>query len=147
MYVRIGRFPEEDSDAEREVDVVVHPYDTWNMDHTVALIALPLLKQLKETKHGVPYVDYEDMPEHLQYISRQYDPRATSDLFNGWDDFNHEFDHQVKVWNWMMDEMIWAMEQMTDDDVDLDVMYSKPYNDRMDNGLRLFGKYFRALWD
>lgn len=148
MYARIGRFPDEDSDTEREIDVIVHSYDTWSADHTIALIALPLLKQLKETKQGVPYVDYEDMPEHLQYNPRQYDARAVEDLFNKWDDFNHEFDHQVKVWDWMMDEMIWAMDQLVnEDEVDPEVWYSKEFNDRMSNALRLFGKYFRSLWD
>ena len=146
MYVRIGRFPEDDSDAEREVDIVVHAYDTWNADHTIALIALPLLKQLKETKHGVPYMDYEDMPEHLQYIPKQYS--SNYELFPEDDMWEPEFDRQVQVWNWMMDEMIWAMDQLANDDqVDADVWYSREHGERMDNGLRLFGKYFRSLWD
>lgn len=145
MKVCIG--PYKDS-GKRKEEVHIHDYDTWSMDHTLALIALPMLKQLKETKHGVPYVDYEDMPEHLQYIYRQYDPRAAGDLFNGWDDFDHEFDHQVKVWDWILDEMIWAMDQIANEDrVNLDVWYSKPFNDRIQNALKLFGKYYRSLWD
>lgn len=34
--------------------IIIHPWDTWNMDHTLALIILPMLKQLKATKHGYP---------------------------------------------------------------------------------------------
>ena len=143
MKVYIGPYKEDDSP--RKESIHIHDYDTWNMDHSLALIALPMLKQLKETKHGVPYMDYEDMPEHLQYIHRQHDPRAADDLFNKGDDFGEEFDHQVKVWDWMMDEMIWAMEQVIDDDIehiaDID------HHERVGNGLKLFGKYYRSLWD
>ena len=143
MKVYLGPYKEN-----RKEQIHIHDYDTWNMDDTLAMIILPMLKQLKATKHGVPYMDYEDMPEHLQYISRQYDPRAVGDLFNNWNDFDHEFDHQVKVWDWMMDEMIWAMDQIANEDrVSLDVWYTKEHSKRLDNGLRLFGKYYRSLWD
>ena len=54
---------------------VIHPkidyvkidrWDTWSMDHTLAFIILPMLKQLKADKHGAPFVDDEDVPEHLR---------------------------------------------------------------------------------
>ena len=31
--------------------------------------------------------------------------------------------------------------------IKIDHVGLKAYNDRIDNGLRLFGKYFRTLWD
>ena len=70
-----------------------------------------------------------------------------------------------------MDEMIWAHEQLLDDDNDsqfydhseahdpfddinaqirkikVDRKGLKAHHDRINNGLRLFGKYYRALWD
>ena len=143
MKVYIGPYKEDDSS--RKESIHIHDYDTWNMDHTLALIALPMLKQLKETKHGVPYMDYEDMPEHLQYIPRQYDQRAIGDLFNKWDDFDHEFERQVDVWDWMMDEMIWSMEQVLEDSIEHEL--DTEHHDRVYNGLKLFGKYYRSLWD
>lgn len=143
MKVYIG--PYKDKGKRRE-EVTIHNYDTWSMDHTLALIALPMLKQLKDTKHGVPNVDYEDMPSHLQYIQKQYS--QTYELFPADDMWEPEFDRQVQVWDWMMDEMIWAMDQIANEDrVNLDVWYSKPYNDRIQNALKLFGKYYRSLWD
>ena len=143
MKVYIG--PYKDDNDKRKVQVNLHDYDTWNMDHTLALIALPMLKQLKATKHGVPYMDCEDMPEHLVYTRRQYDQRAIEDLFNKWDDFDHEFERQVEVWDWMLDEMIWAMEQVIEDDIDH--ISDIEHNERVANGLKLFGKYYRSLWD
>lgn len=143
MKVCIG--PYKDKGARKE-QVHIHDYDTWSMDHTLALIALPMLKQLKETKYGVPGIDYEDMPTHLQYIEKQYS--QTYELFPENDMWEPEFDRQVQVWDWIMDEMIWAMDQLVNEDkVDPEVWYSKPFNDRIHNGLRLFGKYYRSLWD
>lgn len=144
MKVFIGPYKEDDSP--RKESIHLHDYDTWNMDHTLALIALPMLKQLKATKHGVPYMDHADMPKHLQYICRQYDQRAIGDLFNEWDDFGHEFERQIEVWDWMMDEMIWAMDQVVNDD-DIEHIADTEYHDRVSNGLKLFGKYYKSLWD
>ena len=39
--------------------VKIDEYDTWNMDGTLADIILPMLKQIKESKHGSPNVDGE----------------------------------------------------------------------------------------
>ena len=43
--------------------VKIDRWDTWSMDHTLGMIALPMLRQLKATKHGAPLVDDEDVPE------------------------------------------------------------------------------------
>jgi exonuclease V gamma subunit len=51
MKIEIG--PYEDN-QDRTVDIQIDPYDTWNMDHTLAMIIAPMLKQLKATKHGYP---------------------------------------------------------------------------------------------
>ena len=37
------------------------------MDRTLAHIIIPMLKQLKETKHGSAMVDDEDLPPHMQH--------------------------------------------------------------------------------
>jgi glutamate-1-semialdehyde aminotransferase len=54
-----------------------------------------MLKQLKENKHGAPFTDDEDVPEHLR--STTAEPKE-----NEWDtDSNH-----FLRWDWIMDEMI-----------------------------------------
>ena len=45
----------------RTVYVKIDKYDTWSMDHTLSLIIVPMLKQLKATQHGSPNVDDEDL--------------------------------------------------------------------------------------
>jgi hypothetical protein len=54
--------------SKRKIDIRIDTHDTWSMDHTLGLIILPMLKQLKETKHGSPFVDDVDVPEELQYL-------------------------------------------------------------------------------
>ena len=131
--------------SKRKVEVRIDAHDTWSMDHTLALIILPMLKQLKETKHGSPFVDDADVPEELQYLQA---PKTDDELWAV------NPDHH-KRWDWIISEMIWAFEQIVDEDSDsiyfndgiLDVEKWKAYNARIDNGTRLFGVYYRGLWD
>ena len=147
------------------------------MDHTLSYIILPMLKQLKEKKHGAPFTDDEDVPEHLR--STAAEPKE-----NEWDtDSNH-----FLRWDWVMDEMIYAFECQLDDSweekywtgewgktiwTESDHTYPNPVTgvmektytmdntgdrecdwdglkleqDRINNGFRLFGKYYQGLWD
>ena len=152
--------------------VKIDRYDTWSMDHTLAHIVLPMLKQLQATKHGSPNVDDEDAPEHLRST-------AAPAKENEWDiDDNH-----FKRWDWALGEMIFAFECKVDDSWqdafrsgEMDIVWvkeekthngqqlsrmTKGPNDtykcdyegmqvveaRIQNGFRLFGKYYQALWD
>lgn len=99
MKVFLG--PYKDDDTERKVEVCIHDYDTWSMDHTLSLIALPMLKQLKETKHGAPYVDLEDVPPQLHPKTKIGDYQTDDTHFERWD--------------YVMDEMIFAFESQNND--------------------------------
>lgn len=104
----------------RKIKVKIHPYDTWGMDNTLAHIILPMLKQLKETKHGSPHVESEHVPEHLRLTEREqavfergyYDASlgATDEEL---DVVSNKFHQQ---WNWVIDQMIWSFEQQLDED-------------------------------
>lgn len=129
-----------ESKKKRTIRVKIDKYDTWSMDHTLAYIILPMLKQLKESKHGAPYTDDKDVPKELRSTSA---PRKKND----WDiDDNH-----FKRWDWVLDQMIWSFEQkLSDDEPDYTAMskaeYTK-YSKRLGNGFKLFGKYYQNLWD
>jgi hypothetical protein len=144
----------------QKIKVRIDKWDTWSMDHTLAPIILPMLVQLKETKHGAPMVDMEDVPKELRATKKQLDAYGK----NGDVDPKH-----FERWDWIMDEMIWAFEQKNRDHWEED--YYGPYiesedkrelfgrfewiddegrkkhQERMSNGFRLFGKYFESLWD
>lgn len=143
-------------------------YDTWSMDSTLSPIILPMLKQLKATKHGAPYVDDEDVPLTLRANRDiKYKGNADPDLHKIYDDVDKKF---FKRFDYVLDEMIWAFEQLCNWDHDgkfydhteskkekdfnksihkikVDRVGLKKHHERIDNGLRLFGKYFRSLWD
>ena len=94
-----------DKKKSREVYIKIHKYDTWSMDHTLALIIYPMLKQLKEQKQGAPIVDDEDVPVELRSTTA---PKPE----NQWDTDGNWF----KRWDWILDEMIWTFEQLSNDD-------------------------------
>ena len=149
--------------------VKIDRWDTWSMDHTLAYIILPMLKQLKEESHGSPWVDDEDVPAELRSSkkktkkSRHGNPDIQM-LSNEEDELIH------KRWAWVLDEMIWAFEQKMLDDAESqffdytgcpkkmpwDKDYVGPkvdwdglnaYNARKRNAFCLFGKYYENLWD
>lgn len=153
-----GRF------REQKKVIKIHRYDTWSVDSTLAPIILPLLKQLKETKHGSPCTDDEDVPPELRSTAAK--PLTEEEQNNGSVDDNH-----WKRWDWVMDEMIWAFEQINDPDHDnhfwtgreeladmdnfetnfrklkCDVDGLSQHYARIQRGTTLFGKYYQALWD
>lgn len=130
----------------QRVEVKIDRWDTWSMDYTLAYIILPMLKQLKETKHGSPYVDDCDVPERLRV--GDYNPHGLQlDLFGDDKELETLYYRMIhEKWEWVMDEMIWAFETICDDD-DYNWQFITETNDRVDNALRLFGKYYRGLWD
>lgn len=139
--------------------VKIDNWDTWSMDHTLAYMIVPMLKQLKETKHGAPNVDDDDVPVELRSTSAP--PKEEEYDVDG----NH-----FKRWDWILDEMIWAFEQKLDYESDskffdhsevdnkagineqigkikIDREGFDAHQARKTNGYRLFGKYYENLWD
>ena len=131
--------------------VKIDEWDTWDMNSTLSMIILPMLKQLNATKHGAPTTDDADVPEGLR--STDAPPKE-----NEWD-IDDNFFYR---WDYVLEEMIWAFEQIIDDDdAEFEAHYHilpdgskgewmrdefEEHNDRMQNGTILFGKYFRNLW-
>ena len=157
MKVKIG--PYKDNGKERKIEVKIDNYDTWSADHTLSYIILPMLKQLKKTTHGSPLIDNEDVPKHLQYITTEYwyDQRTFEFYEEDKKAENQYWKLHHKKWVWVMNEMIWAFTQIRNGDGD-DKFFNKnnelidkeglsEYHKRIDNGTRLFGKYYRGLWD
>ena len=131
MKIYIGPYVKGDN-TNRKINIKIHNYDTWNIDHTLALIIHPMLIQLKETNHAYQLVDDEDVPDNLK--SSAAPPKK-----NEWDlDSNATF-----RWDWVMDELIWTFANILDENI----VETPEDIIRQKNGLRLFGKYYRGLWD
>jgi hypothetical protein len=161
-----------------KIDIVrIDRWDTWSMDHTLADIILPMLKQLKESAHGAPHTDDADVPEYLRSTMAQ--PKEYE-----WDIDELHF----MRWDWILDEMIFAFECKVDDSWEAafrkgehDLLWvpvdkdgnevakgehkyyqmkngpnhtykcdyegMKKVEERIQNGFRLFGRYYQNLWD
>lgn len=178
MKVNIGKYFKTSSN--RKVDITVHRYDTYSLDHTLALIILPALIQLKETKHGVP-------GEFAEVGGEDYSHQDSFDFYK--ETHSESFEEKCKKWDEILDKMIWSFQQIALEDVDdkyyhgvalfdwikTDVKYPNPisgqmeetyqmvdknpndhwydsvghrlHEERIREGLELFGKYYRDLWD
>ena len=156
-----------ESKRKRKINIRIDNYDVWGADHTLALIIHPVLIKLKEQKHGYPLVDDEDVPENIRSTSAS--PLSEEDKnFGSLDEFAES------RWDWVLDEMIWAFEQHTNEDweeqyctgkvdfkitddgefvqgpdhtFEMDHESIKKHRDKMANGRRLFAKYYYSLWD
>jgi hypothetical protein len=178
MKAKIGNYSK--GDKPRKIDIEIDRYDTWSMDHTLAVIILPMLLQLKETKMGVP-------AEFSDNVGADYDMQASFDFCK--EDHDWAFDQNCKRWEEILDKMIWSFQQIVYDDYEQEYHHGTPnigweksdytyvnpstgkteetfqmvdknptehytdytgmrlHEERIQEGLELFGKYFRNLWD
>jgi hypothetical protein len=93
---------------------------TINVDYELGVIIPELLRKLRDIDMGCPIIDSSDVPEHLRDSSEEWGTEAQ--------------------WKWLLDEMIWAFEQSTLDPEDMGS------RERIQNGRRLFVKYYDSLW-
>lgn len=152
--------------------VKIDRWDTWSMDHTLAYIILPMLKQLKEASHSAPRVDDVDVPQELHsYVEPSMDAYSVDGKY-------------FERWDWVLGEMIFAFEHKLDgswqdqfssgqmdtytracewDEDGKPILYEmvngpkhtyecdyegiEKVQKRISNGFRLFGKYYEGLWD
>jgi hypothetical protein len=158
------------SKQKRKVKVKIHNYDVWNMDDTLAHIILPMLKMLRENKQGAPYVDNEDAPEALKKYSNLPDNDVDKNHFARWDYVLNEmiFAFESKTYDWEDQfhsgelDLVWTPVNLNgNEDLDeksytaehgpnhthvFDEEGWKAMNSRIENGFRLFGKYYSGLW-
>jgi hypothetical protein len=110
-----------ESKKKRKVKVHIDRWDTWSMDHTLAYIVLPMLEQLKATKHGAPFVDDKDVPKELRSTSA---PSLSEDD----KDCGAVDDLHFKRWDWVLDEMIFAFRSKLDEGKWEDQFYTGEYD-------------------
>lgn len=177
MKVRLGKYLK---NSNRKIDITIEKFDTWNLDHSLALIILPALIQLKATKQGIPN-------DFAEVGGADYDAQDSFDFYK--ETHSEGFDAKCKEWDEVLDKMIWSFQQIALEDYDTKYHHGKPdydwvktnkqfpnpitgkmedtfqmvdknpnehwydhvghqlHEERIQEGLELFGKYYRALWD
>ena len=147
--------------------IKVDPYDSWNADGTLTRIILPLLKQLKEDKAGSPCVDDSDVPDEIKSINaptveNEWD---TDDNFHKrWEwvlneiiwtfeqlhpDYDWEDEYRSGKIDYQLVKMDNGMSEMVkgpNNTYTCDYEGMKLHQEKINNGLRLFGKYYQNLW-
>ena len=150
--------------------VKIDPWDTWSMDSTLAPIILPMLKELQKSKHGAPCVDDEDVPDYLKSMNapRCEEEWDTDDnFFKRWDWILKEeiFAFEQLGLDWEdqyksgVSDTVWVeSDEVYEGDTCYEIKHGpnhtmvydwegmKTHNDRIQNGFRLFGKYYSSHW-
>lgn len=179
MKIKIGKFPKKGN--RRKIDIQIERFDTWSLDHTLAMIIYPALLQLKETKHGVPSEIVDSVG------GAEWDSQSSFDFYK--ESHDEAWTEASKKWDEILDKMIWAFYQLAHDDysdkyhhgtseydwIKSDKTFANPitgkvektyqmvdknpdahwydseghqlHEARIQEGLELFGKHYRNLWD
>lgn len=163
----------------RKITVEISPEDTWGLDFTLALVILPALIQLRQTKNGVPN-------DFAEVGGEDWSSQESFDFYK--ETYDESFNHQVEEWDTVMDKMIWSFQQIAIENYDSKYHHGKhdvdwvpsgtmfnpvtgkneacaemvdkdpnghwydyeghqEHERRIQEGIDLFAKYFRNLWD
>ena len=171
MNIKLGKYRKN-----RKIDIKIDNYDIWNLDHTLALIIYPCLVKIKEAKAGSGFVDDEDVPEELRSYNappKKYDYENDDNFHKrfqyileemSWafgEYINDERESQFYSGKSDMvfvpidkdgntvdkkDAVLYKWENGPNDTFSVDNDKKAVYEDRISNGIRLFGKYFQTLW-
>ena len=164
------------NNRKRKIKIRVDYYDVWSADQTIAMLVHPILVELKKHKQGSPTVDPEDVPENLRptvapsgdngYIDDTHHERwawvldemiwafeqAKDGDYNE-DQFSHNID-QLEMKFEPLEDKKGLSELKFNYQKDpskpayfVDSDGKKSHHERINNGLRLFAKYYRGLWD
>ena len=158
-----------DSKKRRRIYVHIDPWDTWSADKTMALIILPIPKQVQFNKQGAPHVDDEDVPEYLRNTGGPSEDGSVDDnYYERWeyilnqmifafenvnDNWEEQFvsgtsDYQTKVTEWKEDgtPKLYQLVEGPNHTYKVDTEGRQAYQDKISTGLKLFGKYYQCLW-
>ncbi len=104
--------------------------DLWSLDYTMSHVILAGLISFKEKNIiSIPFVDCEDVPEDMSYEAHNIElHEAPNDLLE-------------ERWQYVLDQMIESFILISDDNFS-----NLRDGEIVDQGLRMFGKYYRNLW-
>lgn len=161
MKVNIKNYPDTDSVAYRlgiytqqKVDVKIDKWDTYSLDETLAHIIHPALVQLRQQSQSYPGdkdialeapLDYDTDELRWDWMLGEMIFAFKSKLY----DWGEEF--TSGVWDMELVDKIepgqMEMKQGPNHTYKIDSDGMKKYQARINNGFRLFGKYYEHLWD
>ncbi len=152
MKVNIGKYKKNDSP--RNIKVQIDEWDTWSLDHTLALIIAPVLKHYKATSNS--YCGEFDTPEEWHAVlDKMIFAFETLTTGGTWEEQFHTGTIDMKFIPTdakgnkvdKKDAVVYRSEKGPNHTHIFDDAGWKAYNERIQEGLNLFGKHYRQLWD
>lgn len=151
----------------KKKEIRIDHHDSWGVAWSLAQIAAPLVKQLKETGRGYGLVPKHLVPEHLH---------STYGSAEGYSE-----GYSKEAWDWALDEIVFATEEIANDNANEPPFHTKvgeinflpidpktktgkldfvgwestpeseaanaAYHERIQKGCELLGCLFITLWD
>lgn len=118
MKINISKYPQ--GNRRRKIKIQIDKWDTYSMDHTLAMIIYPMLLQLKATKHGVP-------SEFVEVGGEDYHEQDSFDFYK--ESHQEYFDKACERWDEILDKMIWSFQQIAEDNYDNKYHHGEPKYD------------------
>lgn len=150
------------------VNITIDRHDTYSMDYTLSLIILPMLIQLKNTKNGIPsnfvnesstsnqecFEFYKDDHAEFEEGEKKWNEVLDKMIWSFQQlveiDFDSMYHHGKFQYDFKKTDDNSDMSQLVDKNPNghwYDVEGHNLHNERIQEGLELFGKYYRSLWD
>lgn len=143
--------------------IKIDGWDIWNMDNTLSPIILKMLLVLKEDKSGRPHVYNEDLPIELRTPEVEKHENLYEDLGPKWDYILNEMifaftsdtiDWEKNFCSGNFDMEFKKQEGTNYSTLEIGPLHTykrdeegvKAYQARIDEGRRLFAKYYNSLW-
>lgn len=163
-----------DKQPTQKVKVKIDDWDTYSADATLAYIILPLLKEFKKHIQGAPLVDNEDVPKELERPAIEHDTLIDTDehwfdrftyvldeMIWAFEQYNTDWENQYHTGEIDLktipvdkdgnevpyeEAKLFKLVRGENDTSRLDKEGFQAHQARINNGLRLFGKYYGSLW-
>jgi hypothetical protein len=105
----------------------------WQGHEFIALIISNVCKKILEEGTGYPSILYSRacQKQGLNPMEEHFDLWASCE----------------KEWHEMLKKMIWAFEQVADEDFEFELHKNPEYKTKFDEGFELFQEFFLCLWD
>jgi hypothetical protein len=141
MKVTLGDYNDDGSD--RITEVQIDPWDTYSLDYSLALIIHPALVAFRANLHGWPseFESCEDWEKCLDKMIFAFEALAS----DTWED------------QYYLGDIDWVRIPLPDGSVEVSEGHNSTFtidregleahSARINEGLELFGKHFRNLWD
>lgn len=140
--------------------------DTWNLDHTLGTVILASLRHFRTTCYGAPAVDLSDIPSDLQTseytIHDHWDFILDEMIFAFEHHINHKWEDDCCTGTYDLywqpidkdglpvekgQHTAYSLEHGPNHTVEYDTAALALMSRRIQNGFRLFGRYYQALWN